>query len=592
MRLKNIFLSLFLFITFLLISKSNVLACCEGMCGSSDTCVFIETFQVSSWFPNCNGSCSNCQIIIACEAGSAGNYNPGSVYDAWSPAGYPTTSCQYDCSPTTEQSTTGSSGQVEETKTVYCGDCNPNPTPGGGGSGGSGDPTPTPDPSVTPGTVLISGSTNLDVDAAVSGSFCAQSTSSPLSIAGSDLYSTNIANSYSSTFTGNNFTINTSYSGSNYTVVLDLSGQTGGNNYVCSCPAAPDPNNPYICRYTGVGSPASNVNFYVKEFNLSNVSWFQVFGGNLFGRTSIDTDVPYTFCAADGNCQAALSVPKVGSTNKISSGFPISNAANPSNVKSSDSSTVQHSYFHLSDRTSNINSYGLSTDLGQLSYDYFYKLAENSMQQIGNGEDLEPLLSDWSNSAWWSSTDINYVRIDGNVSIDETQGFNLSSTQKLVVFVDGNLTLDDSNPNDANRKITSVADGGFLAFFVSGNILITPKVGYELNPSVPTVPSVTNANSNLEGVFVANGSLTVQSKTAIGEVPPDKKFIGAGTFVGWTAVNLNRTFDDGAFGPILNNNQAIENFFYRPDLLANWPTKLKASVSNWREVDPQLINQQ
>jgi hypothetical protein len=77
----------------------------------------------------------------------------------------------------------------------------------------------------------------------------------------------------------------------------------------------------------------------------------------------------------------------------------------------------------------------------------------------------------------------------------------------------------------------------------------------------------------------------------VGGTLPDKKFIGAGTFIGWQAVNLNRTFDDGNIGKILNNNQAIENFVYRPDLLANWPVKLKASVSNWHEVNSQLISQ-
>jgi len=55
-------------------------------------------------------------------------------------------------------------------------------------------------------------------------------------------------------------------------------------------------------------------------------------------------------------------------------------------------------------------------------------------------------------------------------------------------------------------------------------------------------------------------------------------------------VDLNRTIDDGDQGAIFNQNQAIENFIYRPDFLANWPEKLKASISNWHEIDPQLIS--
>ncbi len=504
-------------------------------------------------------------------------------------SGYPTLECHYvtvDCPNPgycTEQICEDIPCCNEAQGDVCSPDPDPNPTT-------NPDPNPTTSPTAAPtGTGVISGTLHNDVDAALSGNMCTQGTSSPLTVAGATGYAYRDSVQFPFAFTTSNFTT-TTYAGSGYSVTLNLAGQTGATRYICSCPAALDPANPYLCRYSDITSPSTNVNFYLQREDLSNNSWYQVFGGNFFSQTGISSAIP-TACATDSNCQAAISVPKVGSTNKLASGFPIVNSTIAESIKSSLSSSFYHAYLNSTDRINNVNAYAVSTDIAPVSYDYFYKLAENSAHSIGNGEDLEPLLSDWTNSAWWSSTDINYVRIDGNVSIEETQGFNLTSSQKLVVFVDGNLTFNDSNPNDANRKITSVANGGFLAFFASGNILITPNVGYELNPSIPTVPSVTNANSNLEGVFVANDSLTIQSKTAIGEVPPDKKFIGAGTFVGWTAVNLNRTFNDGSIGAVLNNNQAIENFFYRPDLLANWPTKLKASISNWREVDPQLIAQ-
>ena len=82
----------------------------------------------------------------------------------------------------------------------------------------------------------------------------------------------------------------------------------------------------------------------------------------------------------------------------------------------------------------------------------FYNLVEDSAQVIGNGEDLEPLLSDWTNSTWWQTDETNYIIVNGNVGLDETQGFNLSSGQSLVVFVNGNLTIDDSNPDDSNYQ--------------------------------------------------------------------------------------------------------------------------------------------
>lgn len=586
MRLKILLYTLFI-LTFFSFTQKKTFACCEGMCGTTDTCTYYNYFQESAWFPNCG---EGKQIVITCTEdtdGTTQNYDANNPY-GWNPEGYSGTTCDYGCA--LGGNGTGSSGYVEETKEIYCGDCagTSTGTGGGGGGGGGGDPEPTAEPT---GPVYVSGSVQTDVNAALSGAYCNQASNSPLSLTGININANNIANNFNVVPSGGSWSINTTNSGSNYTVTLDLTAQTGGTNYVCSCPAPIDPSNPYVCRYTGVGSPTAGVNFYLKEYNLSNDSWFQIFGGNLFSLGSVASDVPYDFCEADGSCQAALLVPPVGSSNQLASGFAIASTGNTNNLRSSDSSSSYHAYFHLIDRLNNVNSYGVNTSLNQLNYDYFYKLAENSLQAIGTGEDLEPLLADWTGAAWWQTDEINYIAVDGNVSIDESQGFNLTTGQKLVVFVDGNLTIDDSNPNDANRKITSVDGTSFLAFIVKGNILVTPHVGYELNPSVPTVPAVSVANSNVEGVFVADGAFTVQSKTAIGEVPPDKKFIGAGTFVGWSGINLNRTFNDNSFGPILNNNQAIENFIYRPDLLANWPTKLKTSVSNWREVDPQLITQ-
>lgn len=560
---------------------------CTGRCG-------VVTMTYSHTLNDNEDGCPSGQCVTYnCYDNSQNCQTPnGDPYD-WCPEGYNNTACSpiqcQDCNVVV-----GGSSCVYETSEVYC-DCAPTtaPTPQPTDSSGGGEPTPTEPPAAPTTNPLIQGSIQEDVSAALSGAYCTQATSSPLDLSGAVVRANKDGNSYVATFgfaVPSNYSINTTQTGTDYAVILNLTNQVG-TNYVCSCPGPIDPSDPYRCRYSGVTSPLANVNFYLKEYNLSNSSWFQIFGGNLFALGSITTDVPATFCATDGNCVAALMAPMPSSSTELSGGFPITYSGNNNNLQSSDTSSEYHSYFHEATRLTNVNSYALSSNLNQNSYDYFYSLAEDSIQTIGNGEDTEPLLADFTNAAWWQASDINYVHIDGNVSIDETQGFNLSSGQQLVVFVEGNLTLDDSNPNDTSRKITSVANGGFLAFIVSGNILITPNVGYELDPLAPTAPTVNNTNANLEGVFLANGTLTSQSKSAVGEVPPDKKLIAAGTFVGWGGVNLNRTFDDNNFGPILNNNQAIENFIYRPDLLVNWPTKLKTSLSNWREVDPQLISQ-
>ncbi len=593
MRLKPVVVNAAFLILFLTTKNYVLAACgdttytaCSGYCGTQ-TITYSHTLNYST-DENCptgSGQTAQCATYTCNDNGVCANpSNPHNYYPSGSVC----------CSVSCNACSTAGGNCVYETAEVLC-NCEPNSTPTPQPTdpdGGGGEPTPPPAaPTTNP---LIQGSIQEDVSAALSGAYCTQATSNPLSLSGLNLSATGTTGTHTATFgytIPSNYSINTTSTGTGYTVTLDLSGQTGSTNYVCSCPAPLNSINPYLCRYSGVTSPLANVNFYLKEYNLSNSSWFQIFGGNLFALGSITTDVPATFCATDGNCVPALMAPMPSSNTELSGGFPITYSGNNNNLQSSDTSSEYHSYFHEATRLTNVNSYALSSNLNQNSYDYFYSLAEDSIQTIGNGEDTEPLLADFTNAAWWQASDINYVHIDGNVSIDETQGFNLSSGQQLVVFVEGNLTLDDSNPNDTSRKITSVANGGFLAFIVSGNILITPNVGYELDPLAPTAPTVNNTNANLEGVFLANGTLTSQSKSAVGEVPPDKKLIAAGTFVGWGGVNLNRTFDDNNFGPILNNNQAIENFIYRPDLLVNWPTKLKTSLSNWREVDPQLISQ-
>ena len=589
MRIKFFFISLLLVIG-LHVSGTKIFAGCDATsCGSCSGPCGLQTCTFSAWFTTynpvfeCVGGC----VTLECWDPSQ-TTDPNTEY--WTPqGGYDGVDCLDTCDPkcvlTDGNPTNGSC--IEETGEQLC-DCNnpgdPTPIPTSDGGGGGSDPTPTPIASFITGTIQE------DNGAAFSGNVCTQATSNPLSLTNLSITSGAYSANFSSIIPGF-YTLNTSGTGNNYTVTLDLSNQTGLVEYVCSCPAALDPNNPYVCQYTGVSSPLDNVNFYLQINNLSNESWFQVFGGNVFGRNGIASIIPYSFCDETNDCQPALTAPRPLSTNLLSSGFPIANTGNGGAVRSYDYSTAYHSYFHLPEKTSNLNSYDVDTDLNQLSYDYFYKLAENQVQEIGNGEDLEPLFTDWTSSTWWNWGDVNYVKVNGNVNIDETQGFTLIDGQKLVVFVDGNLILDDSDTHDsAMYKITNVDTDSFLAFFVNGDIIITADVGYELDPLNPSTPPVSHDTSNLEGVFVADNNLIIQSKTAVGEVPPDKKFIGSGTFVGWNNVLLNRTFSDNNFGPILSNSQAVENFIYRPDLLANWPVKLKASTSNWREVDPQFIN--
>ncbi len=454
----------------------------------------------------------------------------------------------------------------------------PTPTEEGGEPGNpTNSPTAAP-PSVPPAE--IRGQIHRDQGASLSGPVCTQATSDPLTVNGLKL----LAPGSSALYINYSRYSLVAPTGNNYTVTLDLSQQSGYISYACTCPPPLDPSYPFLCQYTNVSSPTEDLNFYLSIAGVANSSWFRVWGGNLFGRQGVFSRVS-TYVTPGGEFtgeaeRRALNMPlainpQSLSYDTLSKGFAIANTAT---VMSQDGSR-RHQYFHQPEYTAgnkslkpNINAYAPYTDLSTLSYDYFRKLAEEDLHVFGDGSDHEPLLADWTTAPWWLNNEVNYLEIKGNVSIDETQGFQLNANQKLVVFVDGKLTFEDSNPSDAVNAVTSVAKGGFLAFFVKDDLVITPSV------------------TRLEGVMIADHDLIIQSKMDIDQALPDLAFTGAGTFVGWHDVVLKRNFLNLSTGDTQSRLNAVENFVFRPDFLSNWPVKLKSSLSNWREVDPQQIN--
>lgn len=66
----------------------------------------------------------------------------------------------------------------------------------------------------------------------------------------------------------------------------------------------------------------------------------------------------------------------------------------------------------------------------------------------------------------------------------------------------------------------------------------------------------------------------------------DKRFIGEGTFVGWSGVKLERDYDDGAGRRALNNISAVEYFRYRPDFITAAPEEFMRSRYSWQQVNP------
>jgi len=131
----------------------------------------------------------------------------------------------------------------------------------------------------------------------------------------------------------------------------------------------------------------------------------------------------------------------------------------------------------------------------------------------------------------------------------------------LIIFIDGNLTISES---------ISVDPGGFLAFIVTGNITISPNVGQA---------DAASLEAAVEGIFIADGQIIIQSD-GDNDIP-DKKFVGEGSFIGWSGVSLGRDYEGN-----LNNQNPVELFRFRPDFVINAPEAMKSSHYVWQEQAP------
>ncbi|MEA2056160.1 MAG: hypothetical protein U9O78_00365 [Patescibacteria group bacterium] len=340
------------------------------------------------------------------------------------------------------------------------------------------------------------------------------------------------------------------------------------NAYVCACSIEDN----FTCRYLDQTSPKTGVNFFVEQFDLSSDSWWQVYSGNVYANNSIQSLVPHTLCS--GDCQPALSLNDFDDITN-SAGFPITNSG--SIVTGSGDTT---GYIHQSgDRDLADLGHATGVDLAERGYQYYFNNLEQEID-LGDGEwGVNGEKPDYTETD--GSAEIYYY--NGDLTIGDNTAWSVAADESIIVFVDGNLTIDDQLGTD---QIVAVDDDGFIAFFASGNITISANVGYEMpdlvDADVHHDPASTTAN--IEGVYVADGNLIVSSRGAT----RDKKFIGAGTFVGWTALNLNRDFaqENTVYGAY-NNMNPTSSFVFRPDLLINVPFAMKEAQIEWREVEPQ-----
>ena len=130
--------------------------------------------------------------------------------------------------------------------------------------------------------------------------------------------------------------------------------------------------------------------------------------------------------------------------------------------------------------------------------------------------------------------------------------------------MDGDLNITDP---DGVEELITVEEGGFLAFIVSGNIVVDSSVGHI---------NLSDTDGNVEGVYVADGSIIISSNGGV-----DKRFVSEGTFVGWTNVSLMRNYNSEK----ANGAYPTETLIYRPGFIKYTPEKMKRSQMIWQETN-------
>ncbi len=343
--------------------------------------------------------------------------------------------------------------------------------------------------------------------------------------------------------------------------------------YTCGCPVSGGQE--YLCEYTGIAAD-STVNFFVKENNLAD-PWWQAVGGNIFAKYQVRSKVPVATCDTDPNCDSGVIT---GPTNANFGGFiAVGETGSVSTTK--DDSTA---YVNAANtRTTSQGAFAVGAQQMVENYDTFYGNVSRQLTSVTSLNDLVTKISEQT-----TNTTGLYLYTSGDLIIDKGGAavpLAIPADKRVVVFVPGSIQITNSSGLDAPRIVT-VANGGFLMFIVRSNITVAAEVGHISNAVVPTT-----SNSNIEGVYFANGQITVESDGSA--TTSDRKLIAAGTFVGLdtgnvgNGINLLRNYDDGGLGKTKNSVTPTEVFMFRPDFVDNYPVELKTASYNWKELAPQ-----
>lgn len=313
---------------------------------------------------------------------------------------------------------------------------------------------------------------------------------------------------------------------------MDLSGN-GLNNYVYqACGQGSNPRLNFNIPYINLPAAGYVANFY---FTRQAQAWFQIYHGDVGAAGgSISSLV-----SGDNNTFLAQLVAN-------SSGVAMANGAVAANPVGPAGRLWQADGVNFS----------------QVDYWYGYFMA--SFDQVFTQQDIEELSQDSFDDDIWDThseeVDSRVLWVSGDLAVNHDIDV---PPGKWTIFVPGNLEI------DAPGIVTE--QGEYIAFVVRGNINFTDRT------------------RQIQGVYVADGELTVENTTM--DFGTGRQFEGQGIFIGQGGVTLQRDLNGSTLpdDDLANNTAAAQVFTYRPDFVINAPRGFLRSGMTWQEVAPGAV---
>jgi hypothetical protein len=318
----------------------------------------------------------------------------------------------------------------------------------------------------------------------------------------------------------------------------------GDASYVSSCPNGNS--------YGSISAPFTGLNFYVTQ--ASDPFW-QVIGGPVvaYAKTgqAIRSPILSTACVAP-TCQPYLILQSAGAG---TSGYLLTGGGSVDIGYETGNQTNR-----VDQDTKNVIG-TVDSKVAKENFAYFLKRYQFPYNPV------DDFPSTWSNATKPvlvpQTPDVKAYYRPGDLTI--TQPWVVNSGETYIIFVTGDLNI---------QNTITVANGGYLAFVVRGNIVVDPTVG-SVDP--------TSTVGQVQGVYIADGYFRTAS-SGLG----DLKFVGEGTFVAWSGFQLQRNYANASTGAgrTTNNAHPSELFKYRTDFLTNVPIEMQPQRTVWQQINP------